>query len=649
MYSQRSKTGDNLTYSEKERMAEVALQEGKYDKAVLLYKKLLDQEPDNSIINFLVGYCYLNTDYGKEQAIGFFEKAVSNIQEGNSNNAPLEAYYYLAEAYYDNYNFIKAIDILNQLSEKIPGNEDLFNFRVKLLKEKCENGKCFSSGKLEIKVENLLEVNSKYSDHSPLINNDETELIFTSRREETKVSVKNYDDQFDANIYMSEKIDSAWQLPYSLGNSVNSSFHEAATFISADYKTMIIHKYDRYKGSLYISKMKESGEWGIAVALGPNINTKYRETAGCLTPDGSKLYFVSDRKGGYGGLDIYVSDKLINGTWGPARNLGATINTAFNEETPFIHMNGTLFFCSEGHNSMGGYDIFASSIKKKNNWSSPVNLGIPINSVKDDFFYIPSPNGRFAYYASKRQGGKGQSDIYRVELSEQGKKNYAVVSGNIFISEENVNQKDIKIHISDLNGKKVNLYKPTLKKNKFNLFLRTGKSYILTVEFQNLTTHKIKLTIENKGSFLSLEQHIILDDIIIKSLEDTEYHRMLTQGNIQTKEYISKPKSKDISDDYILVGNTDTNVTIDTDIDNQNEDESKVFSIQLLDSKTSLNNAYFADIEDVKSFKKENGSYIYYLGEYIYEWEATIKLRMLKDKYPKAFIFVNTFISKKIN
>jgi len=644
--AQRSKTVDKSTYSENEILADNALQEEKYEKAVLLYKKLLNEKPDNSKINFLVGFCYLNTDYGKELAIDYFEKAVSNMKKRSQDNAPLEAYYYLADAYYHNYNFTEAVDVLNKLTEKIPKNEDLFNFRVKRLKEKCENGQNISLRKLEIKVEDLLEINSKYSDHSPLINSDETELIFTSRREGSKLSVKSYDDQFDANIYTSEKNDSVWQTPYSFGKTVNSSSHEASTFISADYKTMIIHKYDRNKGSLYISKRKESGEWGNAVALGSNINTKYRETAGCLTPDGRKLYFTSDRKGGHGGLDIYVSDKLNNGTWGPAKNLGATINTNFNEETPFIHKNGTLFFCSEGHNSIGGYDILGSSKNKKNKWSNPVNMGVPINSVDDDFFYIPSPNGRFAYYASKRQGGKGNSDIYRIGLSNPVKNNYVVVSGNIIISKENVTQKEVKIYISDLNGKKNHSYNPILKKNSFTLFLETGKSYILHFEFQDLTIHKIKINAGNNGSFLALEQHIILDDIIIKSLKDSKYRQKLVQGNIETKEYTSKPKSKDISYDKIIAGNTDTNATLDTDVDNTNEEEGKIFSIQLLSSKTQLDENYFEDLEEVKYFQDEDGSYFYYFGEYIYEWEATIKLRMIIDKFPKAHIFVNTINNK---
>jgi len=383
---QRAKTEDNIPDKEKELMAENALQEEKYEKAVLLYKKLLDKKPDNSKLNFLVGYCYLNTDYGKKQAIEYFEKAVANIEGNNKDSAPLETYYYLAKAYYDDYKFNKAIEVLEELLMKIPQNESFFKFKVGNLKIKCKNGNKVSQNKLKIKVENLFDINSKYSDHSPIINHNETELIFTSRREGSKLRVKNYDGQYDANIYTSLKIDSAWQMPYSISNTVNSSSHETASFISADYKTMIIHKHDRNKGSLYRSKRKETGDWDIAVSLGPNINSRYRETAACLSQDGKKLYFVSDRKSSYGGLDIYVSEKLNNGSWGKAKNLGANINTPFDEETPFIHKNGTLFFCSQGHGSMGGFDIFASSKIDENKWSNPVNLGVPVNSVEDDFF-----------------------------------------------------------------------------------------------------------------------------------------------------------------------------------------------------------------------------------------------------------------------
>ena len=395
---QRSKTDDNLSDNEIELMAEEALQDEKYEKAVLLFKKLLLKKPDNSKLNFLVGFCYLNTDYGKEQSIEFFEEAIINRKGNSSENAPLETYYYLADAYYTENNFKRAIEVLDEVSGQIPKNEDLFKFRVKSLKSRCLNGKIISQNKLEILVENLFDINSTYSDHSPLMNNSENELIFTSRRGGSKMRVKNPDGQYDENIYTSLNIDSAWQAPYSLGVSVNSSSHESATFISSDFNTMIVRKTDRSKANLYITKRKDTGEWGKLVSLGNNVNTRYRETSASLSPSGRKVYFVSDRKGGFGGLDIYMSEKLKNGSWGPAKNLGKKVNTAADEEMPFIHANGTLFFSSQGHNSMGGFDVFASS-KVNKEWTNPVNMGMPINSVEDDFFYIPSPDGRFAYFS----------------------------------------------------------------------------------------------------------------------------------------------------------------------------------------------------------------------------------------------------------
>ena len=632
IYAQRSKTADNLTDTEKENMAEEALQEENYEKAVLLYKKLLDKKPDNSRLNFLVGFCYLNTNYGIDQSIEHFEKAIAYLKKNDTNNAPLETYYYLAKAYYNNNNFNKAIGILDNVIAKIPKNESQYILRIQTLRKKCENGNNISQNKLEIKVENLFELNSKYSDHSPLVNQDETDIIFTSRRAGTKIRVKSADKQFDANIYTSLNIDSAWQAPYSIINSVNSSSHEAATFISANRKTMIIHKYDRNKGSLYISRLKENGEWGKLVHLGSNVNTKHRETTGSISPDGRKLYFMSDRKGGYGGLDIYVSDKLKNGSWGTAKNLGATVNSSMDEETPFIHKNGTLFFCSKGHGSMGGFDIFASSKIDKNTWSNPVNLGVPINSVEDDFCYIPDIKGKFAYYASKRQGGKGNSDIYRVALNKQIK-NYAVVSGKIMLADKN---EEVKIQITDLNGNNQKIFKLQIKNNRVDIILLTGKSYMLNIQVKDITVHKIKLNLGKVGSFISIEQHVILNDINLKSL---------TNSNIVTEEYTSKPKSTDITEDNFLADNNPSS----TSGNNLNDKKGKLFSIQLAKSETQLNETYFNDLQDVKSHKEKSGSYIYYFGEYIYEWEAMIKLRMIKDKYPEAQIFVNNFNKEEFN
>jgi len=186
-----------------------------------------------------------------------------------------------------------------------------------------------------------------------------------------------------------------------------------------------------------------------------------------------------------------------------------------------------------------------------------------------------------------------------------------------------------------------------LKKNNFDVILKTGKSYLLNIKVEELTTHKIRLDFAKTGSFLSLEQHVIVNDIIIKSLKDTDFYNKLKKGNIITEKYSSKPKSKDILDTNLLADNNVTNETSNNSNNDQKEEENKIYSIQLLNSKTLLEDMYFGDLQEVKLHKEKNGSYIYYFGEYIYEWEATIKLRMIKDKYPNAKVFVNNFTEKK--
>ena len=639
-FAQRNKSLSNLSDEEIFEMADLAMQEEKYEKAVLLYKKLLAKKPNSSQLNFLVGFGYLNTDYGKEQSIEYFNKAIQNIKKGKTDNAPPEVYYYLAYAYYYQNDFTEALDVLNQVLSKIPKNENVFKNRVNILKQSCENAISLSNNQMDLKIENLFDINSKYSDHSALISDDEREIIFTSRREGTKMRVKNFDGQYDENVYTALKVDSVWQVPYSLGSSVNTQQHDAATCISANFKQMLIHRYDRNKGDLYITKRKDDGSWTPAIKLGSNINSKYKETTGCISPDGKELYFTSNRKGGYGGLDLYVSKKQKDGTWGPAKNLGAKINTDKNEETPYLHPNGTLFFCSEGHNTMGGFDIFASSKDSLGNWEMAENMGIPINSIEDDFFYVPSKNGKYAYFSSKRKGGKGKSDIYRISLNPKNKKNYVMLSGRLSVSNKNPIRGSVKFSIQTETGKLVKELNPNLKNNHFTLILEAGKNYILNIEYQNIILEKIKIRTLNYGSYLSLEQHLILDDINIEAIKDTTYNNQLSE-NIKTLEYQTKTRSSKI-EGIDLFASKQTN-TQTTSQENQKTQTKSTFTIQLLKSTAPIDASVFKSIEDVKTYVAPDGSFIYYTGDYTYEWEAEIRLRNLINDFQEAKIIKNNF------
>ena len=167
-----------------------------------------------------------------------------------------------------------------------------------------------------------------------------------------------------------------------------------------------------------------NGIWGKPEKLRRNENPNAFEPSAALSPDEQTLYLVSDRKGGHGGLDIYRYEKIANG-WGKPENLGAVINTSFDEDGVFVGKDGkTLYFSSKGHKSMGGYDIFKSTYNSNTEtWSKPENLGYPVNTGGDDIYFMIAPNGERAYYASDKNGGFGEMDIYRITFIEKGDAN----------------------------------------------------------------------------------------------------------------------------------------------------------------------------------------------------------------------------------
>jgi len=217
---------------------------------------------------------------------------------------------------------------------------------------------------------------------------------------------KNSKDVLISRDFLFSKFDSVtstWSTPiniakdYSIFQEINKNMNFMEIFITIDND---IYSVDLKKSSFSPQKL--------------NINTKFIETSPCLSPDGNTLYFVSDRPGGIGGKDIWASERLSKGNWSEPVNLGDKVNTADDEESPFMMYDGaTLNFSSKGHNSMGGYDIFSTTQNDDGFWSNPENLGTPVNTASDDFFYITDTFGRHAFYSSDKTQ-QGNQNIYFV-------------------------------------------------------------------------------------------------------------------------------------------------------------------------------------------------------------------------------------------
>ena len=200
---------------------------------------------------------------------------------------------------------------------------------------------------------------------------------------------------------------------------------------------MLLTRSDPFNSDLYISHFEDK-RWSTMEALPRYINTAYYESSASLSGDGQKLYFTSNKKGGYGALDIYVSDMQEDGKWGKPYNVGPKLNTMYNENTPFITEDGELlYFSSQGHTTIGGYDVFLTSRQPDGSWTLPKNLGYPINTPDDDLNYIPEYRGRNAYFASADRGSNGETGIFTMESLELGEPGFlASTDGYTALSRE---------------------------------------------------------------------------------------------------------------------------------------------------------------------------------------------------------------------
>ena len=428
----------NSDYRKKFTEGNYLVLEGNYVLALQNYLEAYAIDSSNANINYKIGYCYLKTEDDKGKALPYLKKAIANVSKTyddvkpSQKSAPVHAYYYFGQALHYDYKFDEAIASYEKFKSFLrPKLESLLK-DVDRQMEISNNGKALVAAPTNLVLKNLGNtVNSGYPDYSSILSPDEKTIMFTSRRTESSGGEKTDDGQFFEDIYIAyKKTDSTWTSPVSVGQNINTTSNEANLGLTADAQTILLYK-DVNGGDIYLSKLD-----GTPQAMGSDINSPQWETSAFLTTDGNTLYFVSNRPGGLGGRDIWKSIKLPNGQWGSAQNLGAPINTPYDEESPYIHPNGnTLYFSSKGHQSMGGFDVFyATRNEKSNAWNEPLNMGYPINTTDDDVFYVTSSDGKRGYYSSIRPEGYGGKDIYMASLPE--KKEEPLITTNLEINKD---------------------------------------------------------------------------------------------------------------------------------------------------------------------------------------------------------------------
>ncbi|MBY0434537.1 MAG: OmpA family protein [Cyclobacteriaceae bacterium] len=257
-------------------------------------------------------------------------------------------------------------------------------------------------------------VNSSYADYAPVVSADEQGLFFTSRRPVGDVPAKTTEGTFYEDVYYAEQSNGQWSSARNIGPPINNAFHNSNLALSADGRQLFLYT-DENEGDILMSEKKD-GVWSVPQRLPYPVNTSYHESSVSISPDGSKLFVASERPGGLGGSDIYLVEKNYAGEWSRIINLGPGVNTPWHEDSPFIdYDNKTLYFSSQGHTSMGGFDIFKVTLNQGKP-SGVENLGFPINTPGNDIHFISTRDGKRAYYSSVRPEGFGEEDIYMITL-----------------------------------------------------------------------------------------------------------------------------------------------------------------------------------------------------------------------------------------
>jgi hypothetical protein len=562
-----------------------------YELANPLY--LLIDKPDNYNIKYKIGTCYLNIPGEKAKAIPYLESAVKHssydakITSFREKRAPLDAWFFLGKAYMINNELEKAIstfDNFKKVSAEIKEKGGMKNLAyVDQLIQACNNAKASQEDPFRISKK---LVSPKFShgsiNENPAVSFDGNTIVYTER-------------QGDLNVIMfSKKIGGKWQNPIEINSQLKSGDDCSSCSLNNDGTFLLLYKTDTFDGNIYSAEYVD-GAWTPIKKLNKNINTKFYESHASISPDGKKLYFTSNRDGGNGGLDIYLSEKDSIGEWGPAANLGTTVNTVFNEDTPFITLNDSLlYFSSEGHSGMGGYDIYRSHGSGKT-WKSPDNMGFPINTTDDDRFFQPFNNDENGFYSIITDYKK--KEIFYISLTNFRLNRIYELSGNYSLKDTVVtfNEKNAIYLINKESGDTLETGYPDRNTGKYNFIVAPGSfRLVYTGPDGYYPQHIDTMVVMNNPSRV-----INLKDIILDKNAPVIYEKL----------DLSDIPIVDKIDSSILI----RNLRVYDVTDNDMQDTTILYyTVQVMALYNPVDISYFKYVSDIKVFYNESDLFYRY-------------------------------------
>ncbi len=388
---------------------------GDWIGAIKEYEALVKVEPNNPLYNYRLGISYLQTYIDYSKAIKHLDAAIKN----GSNEK--DAHFMLAKAYHLDEKFDKAIVEYKKADEG--SSEADLKARAKLYIQMCETAKKMVKYPVKnIRFVNLGEdINSDAPDFTPYMSENQSELYFTSKRSKNNQGYLAWDGLYTEDIYIVKDKNGEWSKARSLGGAVGTSHDDEVTGLSVDASTIFIDFFDFETEDEVLAAEKKGKQFSKPYHLNENINVSgAKQVSACIDPKTNMLYFASNKEGGKGGYDIYSSKQLPTGEWGIPIAV-EELNTKWDDAFPHMLSDGkTMYFASEGHGSMGGYDVF-TCIKNEETgkFESIKNVGYPLNTADNNYHIAFDKTGRYGYLSTHiKEDSFGDLDIYEVVFED---------------------------------------------------------------------------------------------------------------------------------------------------------------------------------------------------------------------------------------
>lgn len=506
--------------------AEKQFNKGHFETALVAYLQQ-DSSKFNEKEYLNIGVCYHDIPDQRTKGIPYLQKFFTY------NDTLPVSHYFIGDMFLENYEFDSAIVHYSRFKELIHTDftlgripEDIYSMLDQTANNKIKNsnfGKVMVEHPRKVIIENLGDsVNSTYDEYAPVISDDEKLLFYTSRRPEfNKISP---DGDYFENIYFSQLLEGSLfdqkmidqlkskggffslQTPliYSksirLSSPINSGTHDAAVLYRQDKKTLYLFRDNHLWETSY-----NDSSFSTPYQIEDNVNEGTYVPSIVLSTDGQMKFVSAEKDSGYGGLDIYFSELLPDSTWSEFKNLGETVNTKSDDDVNYFDSNrNTLYFSSKGHSGMGEYDVFKATLKN-GEWTAPMNMGYPVNTPRNDVFFVMTSRYNRGYYASERKEGKGGLDLYRLTFADE-RSSLAEIKGLVLKFDSLV---PAYSHITILEDEKpiMEQFSDSLNGDYF-LLLAHDRNYEMKVETEGFYPYRAKLRIPKQLDYFQLYQEI---------------------------------------------------------------------------------------------------------------------------------------------